>query len=337
MKEDRIRLPEVAALELTYRCSHRCLFCSCPWEADPGYRREELSTDEWKEAVGILADNGVRAITLTGGEPLMRPDIRELIGYVSDLGLQLTLIPNGRDMDGAFLRLLAGRGAGLCISVPGISTFEAHTGVDNVDHVLGLFRQARDLGMRVTANVTVTKLNLPELYENLALPLIHGAEYILLNRFLPGGRGLQHRELMLNAREVNEMLDTAETVLAKAGRYGHVGTELPLCAVRDPGRYRHLQVSSRCAAAKGFFVVDPSGYVKVCNHSPVRVCRYPEIGTLEENGYWRAYTRRDYIPAMCAGCEKGGACDGGCREAAHVFRGSIHGADPLFPEDREKP
>ncbi len=55
-----------------------------------------------------------------------------------------------------------------------------------------------------------------------------------------------------------------------AGRTGSVGTELPLCLI-DKDRYTHLNVGTRCSAAKGFFVIDPSGYARVCNHSPVRL------------------------------------------------------------------
>ena len=216
------------------------------------------------------------------------------------------------------------------ISVPGIDTFREHTGVDNITHVLNLFELAKKYGLQATANIAVTKRNLPELYENIALPLIHGAEYILLNRFLPGGRGLSNTEYLLSVEETNEMLDIAETVLTKANRYGHVGTELPLCAIQNPTQYKHLQVSSICAAAKGFFIVDPSGFIKVCNHSPQKVCRYTDIEKLEQNEYWLKFTNRDYLPDMCAACDKSNICDGGCREAAHVYHGSIKDKDPVF-------
>lgn len=126
------------------------------------------------------------------------------------------------------------------------------------------------------------------------------------------------------------MLDIAETVLEKANRYGHVGTELPLCAINNPERYKHLQVSSMCAAAKGFFVIDPSGYIKVCNHSPQRVCHYTELETLPDNPYWVSFQKRSYLPVMCIGCDKISKCDGGCREAAHVYFGSISDPDPLY-------
>lgn len=325
-----VKLPPVAALELTYACNHKCLFCSCPWEADSTYRSSELDTSGWIDIIDTLLGYGVRTFSLTGGEPLTRPDIREIIHYISQQKAKTVMISNGRLLDADFLSFFSTNNATLCISVPGIETFKDHTGIDNISHVLGLFEQAHKYGIHTTANIAVTKKNLPELYENIALPLIHGANSILLNRFLPGGRGLENTEFLLSLEETNQMLDIAEAVLTKANRYGHVGTELPLCAIKRAGEYKHIQVSSRCAAAKGFFIVDPSGYIKVCNHSPTKLCHYSELGSLSQNPYWNAFREREYLPDMCKGCDKISICDGGCREAAHVYYGSISDLDPIF-------
>ena len=98
----------------------------------------------------------------------------------------------------------------------------------------------------------------------------------------------------------------------------------------DYQQYKHIRVSNLCSAAKGFCIIDPSGYLKVCNHSPVRICRYDELETLKNNAYWNAFRQRDYIPQMCKDCNKRDRCDGGCREAAHVYHGAINAPDPLF-------
>lgn len=323
-------LPRVAALELTYECNHSCLFCSCPWEADDLYKQKELSLDEWKRAVDVLSNNGVSSFTLTGGEPLMRSDIKLIIDYIRSKDIPLNLITNGRNMNVGFLDFLADRGISICISIPGIETFKEHTGVDNVEHVLHLFEMAHARGINTTANIAVTKKNLVELYENIAYALLKGADYVLLNRFLPGGRGLKNSEYLLNKEETNQMLDIAEEVLEKANRYGHVGTELPLCAIDHPEKYKHLQVSNLCSAAKDFCVIDPSGFLKVCNHSPVRICRYDELKKLKSSEYWNRFRTGDYLPEMCKNCAKTDKCDGGCREAAHVFAGSICAVDPIF-------
>ena len=323
-------LPDVVALELTYRCNHKCLFCSCPWEANDTYKKSELSLQEWVNVIDNLIKNGVSTFTLTGGEPLMRNELREIIDIILSRGVTLSIISNGREIDDDFLDFLAERKISISISLPGIETFVEHTGIDNVEHVLSLFEKTKTRGIKTTANIAVTKKNLPELYENIAYALIKGADYILLNRFIPGGRGLDNQEFLLSIDETNMMLDIAEEVLSKANRYGHVGTELPLCAIKNPTNYKYLQVSNLCAAAKGFFVVDPSGYIKVCNHSPQRICHYSELSSLNTNEYWNRFRNRNYIPNMCKNCDKIEMCDGGCRESAHVFYGSITDNDPIF-------
>ena len=323
-------LPKVAALELTYRCNHKCIFCSCPWEAEENYLKEELSFYEWTQVVKELMNAGVSSFTLTGGEPLMREDIKDIIDYILDCGATLNVISNGRKITDEFLDFIAERGVSICISIPGIESFSDHTGVENVEYVLSLFEKTQAKGIRTTANIAVTKKNLPELYENIAYALIKGADYVLLNRFLPGGRGLKNQDFLLTREETNQMLDIAEEVLSKAKKYGHVGTELPLCAIDNPEKYKYIRVSNLCSAAKGFCVIDPSGYLKVCNHSPVRVCRYNELERLKESVYWNDFRQRRYLPDMCKKCDKREWCDGGCREAAHVYYGEIDAPDPLF-------
>lgn len=125
-----LNLPKVAALELTYRCNHQCIFCSCPWEADKTYESNELTFQEWTKVVDTLMGCGVRSFTLTGGEPLTSGIIRELIQYIASRRASLVLISNGRAMDDEFLRFIANYDVALCISVPGIKTFETHTGID---------------------------------------------------------------------------------------------------------------------------------------------------------------------------------------------------------------
>lgn len=63
-------LPETAVLEMTYRCNHECLFCSCPWYANMIPRGRELDTAEWKALIREYAENGVTTFAFTGGDRL---------------------------------------------------------------------------------------------------------------------------------------------------------------------------------------------------------------------------------------------------------------------------
>ena len=324
-------LPKVVIMELTYNCNHRCIFCSCPWENKNTYNKySELSTEEIFSNINVLKKYGVQHITLSGGEPFLRKDLEDIIKYINSQKLSASIITNGLLLNDTKLKMLKKYDIQLSISVPGIKTFKQHTGVDHVKEILKTFQKAKKMGLATVANVTVTKLNLKELYKNIAYPIINGADYVLLNRFIPGGRGMDNKKFLLSNDEINEMLNVAEEVLSKSNRHGHVGVVIPYCIIKNFDKYQHLSVGSKCSAAKDFFVIDPSGYIKVCNHSPKRLCQVKDILSLKENEYWLSFVKSNYIPKMCNECNHRDVCEGGCREAAHVNNGSIFANDPCF-------
>ena len=271
----------------------------------------EMSVDEWKRLVDEFAANGVRQFSFTGGEALMKEGCLDLVDFASKRAL-VNLLSNGRIVTDDVLRFCAERGIRLSVSMPGLKSFAENTDSDTpVEHILGVFARARELGCGTTVGVAVTKLNLPELYETISAALVAGADSLLLNRFLPGGRGLSHPELMLTAEEVREVADVAEEVLSRAKRYGHFGTEMPACLI-DVDKYEHLEISTGCSAATDFFTVGPNGMLRVCNHSPVELVKWNEWEKLPECEEWMHYVRHDYLPKMCDGCDKAAKCLGGC-------------------------
>lgn len=342
-------LPATAVVELTYQCNHGCLFCSCPWENDGGdfERREELSSREWQAAIHKLSGMGVTNIAFTGGEPLLKEGLWDIAKAAAsclaehvetvDGRLQseqrppnLYLLSNGTAVTTAVLQRCKQLGIQLSMSLPGLATYREHTQAGDPDTILTNFREAKRIGLPTVVNVTVTSLNIHELYETISAAFLAGADQLLMNRFLPGGRGLANADrLMLSNEQIGQMLDTAEQVLREAARFGSVGTELPKCVV-DTSRYERLEVGTRCAAALSFFVIGPSGYVRTCNHSPVRLAHVNDIDSVRTDPYWMRFTQKDYLPAMCSGCGAMAACDGGCREAAHIVGGSIDSPDPAL-------
>lgn len=342
-------LPGTAVLEMTYACNHKCLFCSCPWEnPDSGFvRQAELTTDEWIETISTLCRMGVTRLAFTGGEPLLRPDIFEIIHHAAHCSVEhietvkgrleshqgpplLYLLSNGTAVNETILLACKEYDVQLSMSLPGLRTYARHTGVESADHILRMFTLAKSMGMVTVVNSTVTRINLFELADTLSAALLAGAEQVLLNRFLPGGRGMFHAdELSLDIPQIQQMLDTAEATLEKAGRFGSVGTEIPKC-IADISRYKRLQVGTRCSAAIQYFVVGPSGRVRVCNHSPVQLNHVREIESLQSNEYWNRFVFKKYMPSVCSDCRDFTACDGGCREAAHVVTGSTCGLDPAL-------
>ena len=187
------------------------------------------------------------------------------------------------------------------------------------------------MGLKTTVNITVTKRNYYELFRTIALGLLNGASSVLLNRFLPGGRGLRYQDsLSLNREQLNGMLDIAEEVLEYGKRYGHVGTEFPKCVIKDINKYQRLEIGMQCAAAKYFFVIDPAGQIRTCNHSPRIVGNVFDEDMIHDKDYWTLFAESLYKPAYCSACMDKKLCDCGCREVAHILKGSPMEIDPCI-------
>lgn len=328
---NRINLPYSAVLELTYRCNHRCVFCSCPWYAPNSTypKGEEMTLEQWKQAIDKLYDMGVQIFSISGGEAILKDCMPQIVEHIRNEGNKrgynhpIILISNGLAMKEEYLQLFKRCNVHLSMSLPGYETFQDHTRVDNADGVLAWFARAKELGLETTVNVTVTKKNIHELFETISMGLISGASSLLLNRFLPGGRGLAHKdELALTPKQVNEMLDVAEEVLSLSGLYGSVGTEVAACAIKNDDKYKQLRFGYKCGAAKSFFVIDPSGWVRTCNHSPRIVGHILRDPIIEDVDYWDMFAESQYKPAACKGCRLIDECDCGCREVANILYGT---------------
>jgi len=294
---------------------------------------KELNFEDWVKVLDKLHLLGVKNISISGGEALLKNCLIELLDYIRSKNVynkdtSIVLISNALLMNEEFLKAFKKYNVHLGLSLPGLATFERHTGVDNALGVLHWLREANKIGITTTVNVTVTGINHDELYETVANGLLAGAGTVLLNRFLVGGRGLSHiKELSLTRDQLNEMLDTVEEILQVSNRVGSVGTEFPRCIINDIGKYKQLKVGSLCAAAKSFFVIDPAGWVRACNHSPRKVGYVFDEQIITDTNYWNAFNYRAYIPASCVMCKEVNYCDCGCREESSILYGSTCAED----------
>ena len=281
-------LPATAVLEMTYRCNHQCIFCSCPWENPAGGfpKYEELSIDAWKDVLRTLAGMGVCHFAFTGGEPLLKDGLLELIEYAATLtaehiesgdnGLESRLAPpklyllsNGSAVDWAVLDFCKRIGVQLSMSLPGLSTYREHTGAGDPNTFSTC--SARPRNGHPNGGRRHRHAQEPRRVARNARGGVSGRRrQLLLNRFLPGGRGLEHAdELSLDRDEVRQMLDTAEEVLGDANRFGSVGTELPSafwkagdtngCKWARAVRPRSISSSSIRRATSGPATIRPNG------------------------------------------------------------------------------
>ena len=164
----------------------------------------------------------------------------------------------------------------------------------------------------------------------LELGVALGASELQVIRFMPGGQGMKHSNLMLSRNEYEKMLDVLEEVCSRYRIPSAIGAPNIPCVISED-KYRNIRLGD-CGAGINWLVVDPSGRVRICNHSPTI------IGNLLNQDFkdiWDQQLLKDFrshkvIPQECNHCEKKLECRGGCRAVAETYYGSLYDPDPLM-------
>ena len=186
----------IVAWELTRRCELNCRHCRAG--AGPDRDPSELSTAEALRAIKSLASFSRPLLILSGGDPLLREDLFDLIQAARDAGLKVVMAPTGANLNPDIVRKIKQAGVErLSISLDGASEkshdlFRGKPGVfDLVMKGVDLLREA---GISFQVNTTVTRVNISEVPEIYELARKIGAQAFHVFLLVPVGRGENLRD-----------------------------------------------------------------------------------------------------------------------------------------------
>lgn len=327
--------------EVTQRCNHACLHCYNVWQPDTpewpcSYPRGELDTEQTLRLIDkALDETRCPHVTLTGGEPLLRPDLPLLVEHLTRRGVGVTLISNGRLLAEPTVIDLLERGVGL-FELPLLArTREVHDGLSAspgaFDAVLAAMARIRYHGGQFVAVFVATRRNITELYEMCKLAFAFGARGLMLNRFNPGGRGRRFvDELLPTVDEMRQALDVAQRAVDEF--HFPISCSIPIqpCLI-DHAAYPRLGFGF-CAAGteRAYYTLDPLGYLRPCNHTPTILGNLFEAPFAELIAPQRLRPFVEAIPDVCVDCIRRLECLGGCKAAAQVCYGSLSAPDPFL-------
>lgn len=326
--------------EVTQQCNHACGHCYNVWQGGSSYPRSELDTSRTLELLAkALKETDCPHVTLTGGEPLLRKDLFEILEFLQRRHVRMTLISNGRLLDGDMVAHLMERGVGL-FELPLLShRREVHDELSGVkgawDRVLAAMAEARLRHAQVVAAFVATRRNIDHIYETLRMAFAFGARGVMLNRFNPGGRGRANLEELLPS--VNQMKQALETAEAASVEFNlPISCSIPIqpCLI-DTSRFPHLGFGY-CSAGteRAYYTLDPLGNVRPCNHTDI------SLGNLFEASFADLVEGREMAgfkcarPDHCRGCAKEAECQGGCKASAQVCYGSLLEEEPFLHLNR---
>ena len=328
--------------EVTQRCNHDCLHCYNPWKNPVDYPMGELPTGETLAMLGkMLDETGASLVSLSGGEPMLRDDVYDIVDFLAGRGVTINLISNGSLLDDAAVERLSG-GKISIFELPLLSVEAAvhdrlsgrQGAFDEVTLAVATLKAARQ---RVVTVFVATKLNLPTWVATAELAIALGADGIMFNRFNPGGAGIKNLALLqADPEEVQAALDAAERISADYEMPISCSIAMPPCLF-DTARYERLTFGF-CAAGtdRAYYTLDPLGNVRPCNHTPTI------LGNIRETPFRRmadSPRMKDFMaarPEFCAGCKLEMTCLGGCKAAAEAACGSAWACDPFLSAFKDR-
>ncbi len=342
--ESKVPTLRMIAWEVTRSCNLNCIHCRAAAERGP--YPGELSTGEALRLIEEIVSFSQPVVILTGGEPLLRPDIYDLARYGTEKGLRMVMAPNGTLLDAEkAARLKASGIQRVSISLDGAAA-ESH---DRFRQVGGAFAGAlrgiqflKEAGLEFQINTTVTLKNFQELPQILDLAVKLGAVAHHIFLLVPTGRGKEMKGEAIEGKEYEKILhwfyDQREKVplQLKATCAPHYYRILRQRA-REEGKKVNPQTHGLDAMTRG--CLGGIGFLFISHVGDVQPCGYLEAfsGNVKRQGLkdiWDSspvfLQLRDFSAyrGRCGRCEYMRVC-GGCRARAFERSGDFMAEEPL--------
>lgn len=343
----KVEKPERLTLtfEISRACNLNCQFCYNPWKIAGARGRKaaaagvpdeaELPTERALRILGKAIDeSGATEVTLSGGEPLLREDLADVIRFLKKKKAKVAVVTNGT--------LLTKEVADRCIS-EGVDLFQVSllsdrqdihnelAGRESFHKVIEGIINVRNLNGTVYTFFAGTSRNIATFRGALELNVLLGIKNVALGRFVPGGKGMSGwRQLMPEPESLRGALDSASDFAKHYPIAVSVSTPILPCLV-DLSKYDNI-VPGFCTVGRKttLFTIDPAGNVKVCSHSPHSLGNILEksFGEIARNAFITEFV--ETLPEYCLDCEAASICRGGCRSSAHLLYGSFEAEDPYL-------
>lgn len=327
-----IPAPPFALLaELTHRCPLQCPYCSNPLDLERA--ANEMTTEDWRNAVRQAASMGCMQIHFSGGEPTIRPDLEILVAEAATAGLYTNLITSGVLCDRARLERLAVAGLEhVQLSFQG-ATAEIANRIGGYarghDRKLSFARDVRSTGLPLTANFVVHRQNAHQLDDMIGMGVEIGAERVEIANVQYYGWALKNRAALMPSRtQLDTMIETVAA--ARARLKGILVIDFVV-----PDYYASRPKACMGGWGRGFLNISPSGKVLPCHAAEsITTLEFDNVRERPLVDIWRHGTAfeifrgTDWMTEPCRSCDRKERDWGGCRCQAFAITGDAAKTDP---------
>ncbi len=325
-------LPNPLALiaEVTHRCPLHCVYCSNPLEL--AATKAELSTEEWTSVFQQSGQLGMLHAHFTGGEPLARPDLTELIAAAHAAGLYTNLITSGIGLNEQRLQTLVSAGLDhIQISFQDSREDTANwiAGAKAHAHKIELSRAIKKHKIAFTVNLVVHRQNLDHLEEMIAFIEQLSPERVEIAHTQYYGWALANRAALL---PTHAQLEKAVAIVAAAEK--RLSGRIRLDSV-VPDYYAKYPKACMGGWGRRLMLINPSGKVLPCHAAEVlpglsfeNVREKTLAWIWQESSSFRRFRGEDWMPDPCRTCDRRSEDFGGCRCQAFLLAADATATDP---------
>jgi len=323
--------PLALIAELTHRCPLHCVYCSNPREL--AARSEELPTKVWSRVFAEAAAAGVMQLDLTGGEPLARPDLTQLIQSARAAGLYVNLITSGLPLDEKRLDELVTAGLDhFQLSFQGAREETANEISGTKTHaqklkVLGWLKSRR---VAVTLNFVLHRNNLDQLNEMLSVAENSSASRIEFAHVQYYGWAFANRDQLLPSRE--QLMQSLKFFKqAEECLRGKIKVEYVV-----PDYYAKFPKPCMGGWGRKAILITPRGDAMPCHAaSVIPGLRFDNVKDKSVKEFWESseafqkFRGERWMQEPCKSCDRRTQDFGGCRCQAMLLAGNAAATDPV--------
>jgi PqqA peptide cyclase len=324
-------VPLAIIAELTHRCPLHCVYCSNPLELQRS--ASELSTSEWNRVFREAASLGSLHVHLTGGEPLARTDLAQLVAGAREAKLYTNLITSGVGLSEKRLQDLMAAGLEhIQLSFQDSREDEANSVAGTRSHALKvqLAHLIRQQQIAFTMNIVVHRGNLDRLDEIIAFAEDLQPDRLEIANVQYYGWALPNRDRLLPTRAQVEqsvqIINAAQQRLRGRMRIEYV----------VPDYYARYPKACMGGWGRRLLLIDPAGRALPCHAAGVipgiqfdNVRERSLEWIWSESAAFNMFRGSTWMPEPCRSCERQSDDFGGCRCQAFLLTGDAKATDPV--------
>ena len=323
--------PLALIAELTHRCPLHCVYCSNPLELQN--RASELDTETWLRVFNEAAAAGVLQADFTGGEPLTRPDIIDLVRTARSAGLYVSLITSGLPLDETKLAKLIEAGLDhVQLSFQGAHDEIASEISGTTAHAqkLRVLDWVKRVRVALTLNFVIHRRNIEQIEDMLKLAESSGASRVEFANVQYYGWAFANREHLLPTRA--QLDRSIETLKAAQNRLrGKIRVEYVV-----PDYYAKYPKPCMGGWGRKLMLITPSGEALPCHAAKVipglqfENVKDRSLREIWENSAaFQKFRGEDWMQEPCKTCDRRAQDFGGCRCQALLIAGDAAATDPV--------